>query len=640
VRTKLIPALVIALLGIFPVATAVAAPPETTVSFEGSGFGHGVGASQYGAYGRALDGQTYQQILVGPNGYYQGATLKTMGVDIVDPGTVFTNVASDVSATVFTVKQLSTNPVSGVQFVREAQGGSPQTVVVLGNNDTVSVTDTTPGSNQPGGCSVSYILSGNPIDLGIGGCDVTLSLVGGNTNPDYLISATNCRRLNDCTFGYGVALRSVDNASSQRTVFDTIGGCVGCPVWQGFDLVLEATLNDYTLGIKEVPYAWPAEALKAQAIAARSYAASFVAGVDHRARGCFCDVRNDSSSQVFVGWTQNRIYWENWDAATRQTNGVVVSHPQAPDQQIVRAYYSSSNGGASEASGEKWKEQHPYLVSIPDPWSLTAPDNQYASWSVPTTAGDLVLRAWGQAANYELTDAEVIETNTSGSAKTIRFTAKDANGTIHTRDFPVTTVFGWYELPSWYFTINVSGLSGTFVDDDGSIFEDDVEWLAAKGITKGCTATKFCGSSPVTRGQLAALVHRALDPYLSVDMGNAISFSDTAGTEFAADIAWLSAAGITMGCESGKYCPHQTTTRGQMAAFLQRAFGDLIPAPTPQPHGFGDVASNTFQTNIQWLADTGITTGCSTTAFCPLGIVNRYQFAAFVHRAFIAASLP
>ena len=245
----------------------------------------------------------------------------------------------------------------------------------------------------------------------------------------------------------------------------------------------------------------------------------------------------------------------------------------------------------------------------------------------------------GPASNYELIDAEVIATNTSGSAKTIEFTGRDPGGTVHTREFPVATVFSWYEMPSWYFTINVAGLSGTFVDDDGSVFEDDVEWLAAKGITKGCTPTEFCGGSPVTRGQLAALVHRALGPYLTVDMGNAISFSDIAGTGFEADIAWLSAAGITMGCESGRYCPHQTTTRGQMAAFLQRAFGDLIPAPTPQSHGFGDVAGTTFETNIQWLADTGITSGCSPTAFCPLGIVNRYQFAAFIHRAFIAGSL-
>ncbi len=54
---------------------------------------------------------------------------------------------------------------------------------------------------------------------------------------------------------------------------------------------------------------------------------------------------------------------------------------------------------------------------------------------------------------------------------------------------------------------------GTFVDDDGSIFESDIEWMATAGITKGCnppTNTKFCPDDKVTRGQMAAFMRRAL----------------------------------------------------------------------------------------------------------------------------------
>jgi hypothetical protein len=61
-----------------------------------------------------------------------------------------------------------------------------------------------------------------------------------------------------------------------------------------------------------------------------------------------------------------------------------------------------------------------------------------------------------------------------------------------------------------------AGSGDPFVDDDDSIFENDIEALAASGITKGCnppTNDRFCPGSSVTRGQMAAFLHRA-EPYL------------------------------------------------------------------------------------------------------------------------------
>jgi hypothetical protein len=55
--------------------------------------------------------------------------------------------------------------------------------------------------------------------------------------------------------------------------------------------------------------------------------------------------------------------------------------------------------------------------------------------------------------------------------------------------------------------------SDTFVDDDGSIFEADIERLAASGITKGCnppTNNRFCPEDRLTRGQMAAFLRRAI----------------------------------------------------------------------------------------------------------------------------------
>ena len=63
------------------------------------------------------------------------------------------------------------------------------------------------------------------------------------------------------------------------------------------------------------------------------------------------------------------------------------------------------------------------------------------------------------------------------------------------------------------YTVTVSGTcTAVFVDTCGSTFRADIEWLAATGVTKGCSATgpKFCPNDPVTRGQMAAFLHRAL----------------------------------------------------------------------------------------------------------------------------------
>jgi hypothetical protein len=125
--------------------------------------------------------------------------------------------------------------------------------------------------------------------------------------------------------------------------------------------------------------------------------------------------------------------------------------------------------------------------------------------------------------------------------------------------------------------------AGAFVDDDGSVFEADIEALAAAGITYGCNPPeddRFCPDDPVSRGQMAAFLVRALD----LDGGDGDRFVDDDGSVFEADIEALAAAGITYGCnppEDDRFCPGDPVTRGQMAAFLVRALPGLDPLPVP-----------------------------------------------------------
>ncbi len=114
-----------------------------------------------------------------------------------------------------------------------------------------------------------------------------------------------------------------------------------------------------------------------------------------------------------------------------------------------------------------------------------------------------------------------------------------------------------------------------FGDDDGTTFESAINRLAASGITKGCnppTNDTFCPNGNVTRGQMAAFLVRSLNlPVAGEDY-----FGDDEGTVFEDAINRLAASGITRGCNppaNTVYCPNQNVTRGQMAAFLHRAFG-------------------------------------------------------------------
>ena len=164
-----------------------------------------------------------------------------------------------------------------------------------------------------------------------------------------------------------------------------------------------------------------------------------------------------------------------------------------------------------------------------------------------------------------------------------------------------------------------------FTDIEDSPFKADIEWLAETGITSGCSSTQFCPLAPVTRGQMASFLVRALDLAPSaIDR-----FTDDNGTTHENDINALAASGITSGCAPTLFCPSAPVTRGQMASFLVRGLG-LAPSGTDR---FTDDNGTNHENDINALAASGITSGCAATAFCPLESVTRGQMAAFLHRA-------
>ncbi|MGH8911876.1 MAG: S-layer homology domain-containing protein, partial [Acidimicrobiia bacterium] len=161
-----------------------------------------------------------------------------------------------------------------------------------------------------------------------------------------------------------------------------------------------------------------------------------------------------------------------------------------------------------------------------------------------------------------------------------------------------------------------------FVDDDGIIFEENISRLYAAGITKGCNPPdndRFCPGDPVTRGQMAAFMVRGFD---YSDRGEGDLFVDDDGTVFEADIDRLGTAGVTKGCNppaNDRFCPGDAVLRDQMASFLGRALGLTPNVPPPRPTTTTTTTTTTTipTTTTTTPASSTFTFGTSASEFLP-----------------------
>ena len=218
----------------------------------------------------------------------------------------------------------------------------------------------------------------------------------------------------------------------------------------------------------------------------------------------------------------------------------------------------------------------------------------------------------------------------------------DNTGTLtvrlgNTRLSGVATNF-WHNAPNWECSPDALPyhFDGVFRDDDGNIHEDNIEKIAAAGVTKGCNPPfndSYCPDANVTRGEMAAFLVRALG---LTDDGGSDWFSDDDESVFEADINRLATAGITIGCNppiNTEFCPEDRVTRGQMAAFLVRGLGLTAGSGADS---FVDDDASIFEDHIDRLAAAGITQGCNPPAndrFCPYSYVDRDEMASFIARA-------
>jgi len=134
--------------------------------------------------------------------------------------------------------------------------------------------------------------------------------------------------------------------------------------------------------------------------------------------------------------------------------------------------------------------------------------------------------------------------------------------------------------------MDLSGVSRDwFADDAGHIFELEINGLAGAKITRGCNPPRndrFCPDDMLTRGELAALIRRALD----LESSSNDWFTDDDGHLFEGDINAIGEADITRGCNppaNDRFCPDRLVSRAEIATFLTRAFGYTVTVPSPRP---------------------------------------------------------
>jgi stage II sporulation protein D len=150
----------------------------------------------------------------------------------------------------------------------------------------------------------------------------------------------------------------------------------------------------------EMPSDWPAEALKAQAVAARSYALA------KRVNGKSFDVYADVRSQVYGGVASEK---PSTTAAVRDTAGEAVLY----DGDVATTYFHSTSGGRTADAGEAFARPLPYLVPVDDPYDSLSPYHRWGPVVVPAAKVASGLKVPGQVLDVAVTPGP------SGRARTV-----------------------------------------------------------------------------------------------------------------------------------------------------------------------------------------------------------------------------
>ena len=324
----------------FVAAPSAAADGLLRFRFDGGGWGHGTGMSQYGAKGQADAGRTAPQILTH---YYRGTT--------VAPSPMRPNIRVGVRQAVRALTVRSAGAISGDGHLEfRWTGGTAR----------VNAGETWRVISDPGG----WRLLRDGVDAA--------PVFGGPLTLHYL--------------DYGSLLKIDETGHRYRWgALDLVRKADG-----SFDAVIDIpSYEQYLYGLAEVPSSWPVEALRAQAIAGRSYAMDKAIRLGDVRANCSCTVFSSVLDQAYSGYEkESGVDGHRWVQAVNDTAGVNVLYGGQP----ITALYSSSSGGHTENNNFTFGgPQQPYLTGVPDPWDAT-PSNPNHRWAVTLLGSDVSNR--------------------------------------------------------------------------------------------------------------------------------------------------------------------------------------------------------------------------------------------------------
>lgn len=176
-----------------------------------------------------------------------------------------------------------------------------------------------------------------------------------------------------------------------------------------------------------------------------------------------------------------------------------------------------------------------------------------------------------------------------------------------------------------------AGGGGAFFDIKTSIFDGDIKTLDSRGVAVSCATSRYCPDEPIRRSEMAAMLVEAFDlPPAREGFSDVAS-----DHKYAAEIGALAAARITLGCNppaNTRFCPERTVTRQQMASFFTRALNlrtqpdSFRDVSSSNVHRFdiGALAASGITTGCN---------PPQSTRYCPGNDVTRGQMAAFINRA-------
>ena len=354
-----------------PVANA-----DTQFTFVGSGLGHGVGLSQIGAKAMALDGKSAEEIL---KYYYTGVEIQPL-YDWYD---IKVNIGHQLTSANL---QLTNNTgyltINGYQI-------SDQTTIA------------------------TFKYSSNGITTFIRKNKVLIATLPAVDSVEINWSGTRFLPGDE-------AIVAFNPGKSIRYKFGQINLLV---VGKSFEATNTVRLKDeYLYGISEVSSNWPIEALRAQVIAARTYALS---KAGYYRPSCDCELYGTTQDQLFIGigkLTEPK-FGDNWKAAVDQTNldsdtGLTITYEGHP----INAYYSSSTNGMTESALNAFGTDQPYLQPVADPASMDSKLNpRYTNWS-RSISSDVVAKAFNlsDVAKLEIIGKRIFATSRAGKRVSLR----------------------------------------------------------------------------------------------------------------------------------------------------------------------------------------------------------------------------